>query len=180
MERFLRLAPTIADGARPGRGMPTAPGSPPPACCMWKLKTEAWPSLRERVFLTHPQSAKPGPRDSYLSQVVCPASLAREILSMLFCAFSARCGFSSSSSSSFSNFRCQYMLVSLRPAVPLGSRPLSTISIQSSVCHAPIYRPSDTVGAGGFRTALIRRILNHAIIRLRIWLFGCVFVKGKA
>ena len=64
----------------------------------------------------------------------------------------------SSCGSSSSKFRGRNLLVSPRPAVSSGSRPLPTGGVRSRVCHAPLYRPSDTVGARGLRIALKRRI----------------------
>ena len=52
------------------------------------------------------------------------------------------------------------MLVRPRPAVALGSRPLSTKGVRSRVCHPPC-TGLQTVGASGLLTALIGRISRH-------------------
>ena len=63
--------------------------------------------------------------------------------------------------SSSSRFHGRDVLVSPRPEVSSGSRSLSTIGVQSSVCHAPIPAFRYRWVPRGLRGALITRISSH-------------------
>ena len=108
--------------ARPSRAYRAWPGP-------WYVQITGRSLTQPARFLFQRSSATPGSRHS-ISQGVC---LAWPVTSSgHFRVLSSSCG------SSFSKFRGHNLLVSPRPAVSLGSRPLPTSGVRSRVCHAPI------------------------------------------
>ena len=154
---------TLASETRPGRAGPTAPG---PARGLLESRAEARPSLRNSNLTDRrprPVGEIPPRRPSAR-----PGLLHSQII---FAILSSAC------SSSCFKFRDHNALVSPRPAVSFNFEtthcPPAAYEAESAM---PLELPSDTVGARGLRSALIRRISRHDESHGSCFIF---FVAGK-
>ena len=123
-QRFLRVEPTPASGARPGRAGPTAPD---PARDYIRITGRSL--TQPSRFQSHRPSAEPGPPDS-ISQAVCPAWPVPYSGSFRFCLRAVAPPPRTLETITCSLDRAQRCL--------WGSRPLSTSGARSRVCHGPI------------------------------------------
>ena len=147
-QRFLRMEPTLASGARPCRTGPTAPG---PARGKRSIRITGRSLTQPARFQFHRPSAKRDSRDS-ISRGVCPAWPVTSSDHFRVCLRAVPpppLKFEVTTCSLARAQRCLWVA---------AHYPQAAYEAESAI---PLNRPSGTVGARGLRSALIWRIWSH-------------------